>query len=75
MNLTRTRKLLVMLLSGAWLPATITCRPLDLSGVVHIVGDPYYDEVIVVDGYEPWYYDVGCCDWWDHDEIEIEYDD
>jgi len=58
MRLPRTRKLLVMLLSGAWLPATITCRPGDLYGVVRIVGDPFAD-VIVVDEYDTVYWDDG----------------
>ena len=58
MRLPQTRKLLVMLLSGAWLPATITCRPLDLNGVVRIVGDPFAD-VIVVDEYDTVYWDNG----------------
>jgi hypothetical protein len=59
MTLARTRKLLVMLLCATWLPATITCQPVDLNGVVRVVADPCCDEVVVVDDYDTVYWDDG----------------
>ncbi len=60
MSLPHARKLLALLVSSAWLPATITCDPGDLNAVVRVAGVP--SDVIVVDGYD--YYD-GCCGWGD----------
>jgi hypothetical protein len=73
MNLPRLRKQLAMCLAGAWLPVTITCRPVDLSGVVRIFGDAYDDAVVVVDGYDGGYYD-DCCGYWADDGYDFSFD-
>jgi hypothetical protein len=64
--------LLVALLSGAWLPATIVC---DVPNVDVLVGyddddwddfwDDFFDEVVVVDRHAYRYdYRYDCCDGW-----------
>lgn len=82
MNLLRARKLLSMLLAGAWLPVTVTCRPLGLDGVVRVVSDGWLpDEVVIERDYDGYYYD-DCCgyydDWGDrvfHFDFDYEHDD
>ncbi len=58
MRLRHMRKLLVLLVSSAWLPTTITCDPADFEGVVTVVGVP---DIVVVDED----HHDGCCDWGD----------
>jgi hypothetical protein len=52
MNMTRLRKLALLLVAGALLPVTITCDPADWVSVVDVA------DVVVVDDY-------GCCGYWD----------
>jgi hypothetical protein len=52
MNWTQPRKLLVMLLSGAWLPVTVTCRPGAIDAVVETIAAPVVvEDVVYNDGY------------------------
>lgn len=68
----RNRALLALLLTGAWLPLTLTCDPRGTDLLIH-VDDYWYDGVIIEDGCRR----CGHDDWWDgfYFDLDFEYDD
>ncbi len=54
------RKLLMLLVVGACLPVTFTCRPVIRDGVIHVITDDWWDEEIVI--YDDYYGDCWNCD-------------
>ncbi len=76
MTRSRLAKLTGLLLTGAWLPVTISCQPEGWGGIVRWAGDWIEEHVVVEEVYEPWY-GYECCGYpgWGGLHVNIEYDD